>query len=110
MCLYRKYIVENGGDAESHGDFCCWQLMYRSVKLKGTSVNEEKKKKGFLVGVCRRKTEKGKCLMSLRVGCFFVCLFLSPQIIKPEGRVLYGRRQNSRYTESFVDDREHASK
>lgn len=45
MCLYRKYIVENGGDAESHGDFCCWQLMYRSVKLKGTSVNEEKKKK-----------------------------------------------------------------
>lgn len=36
-------------------------------------------KKGFLVGVCRRKTEKGKCLMSLRVGWFFVCLV----VLKP---------------------------
>lgn len=47
MC--RKNIVENGSDAESHGDSCCWQLMYRSVKLKGTSVNEKKKKVCWLV-------------------------------------------------------------
>jgi len=87
-CICRKDIVKNGSDTESHGDSCCWQLWYRSDKLKGGgSVSRIKR---FLVGVCRRNTEKGKCLMSLRVGHLFVCLFSSPQITKAEGRVLYG--------------------
>ena len=71
-CICRKDVVENGSDVESHGDSCCWQLVYRSVKLKGRSVNQKKR----FLGVCRRKAEKGKCLMSLRVGCFFVCLLV----------------------------------
>lgn len=39
----RKCICRKCSDAESHGDSCCWQLVYRSVKLKGRSVNQEKK-------------------------------------------------------------------
>lgn len=52
-CISRKDIVENGSDAESHGDSCCWQLVYRSVELKGRSVNDEKR----FLGWCLQKED-----------------------------------------------------
>lgn len=45
--------MENGSDAESHGDSCCWQLVYRSVELKGRSVNDEKR----FLGWCLQKED-----------------------------------------------------